>query len=134
MCDLWADGFERADSALDPGLARTGMELLRGLPRDGVPQSLLVTDLHAGNVLADRREPWLMIDPKPYVGDPAYDVLQHLLNCEERLVADPRGMVRRMAAFTDLDGERVERWMFARAVQESVQRPRLRRVAAALAP
>ena len=34
---------------------------------------LLVTDLHAGNVLAAEREPWLVIDPKPYVGDPAYE-------------------------------------------------------------
>ena len=41
---------------------------------------LLHTDLHAGNVLAAEREPWLAIDPKPYVGDPAYDVTQHIFN------------------------------------------------------
>lgn len=78
MCDWWADEFE-ADlaaepGALDPGLARVGMELFRGLPREDVPPQLLVTDLHAENVLAAQREPWLVIDPKPYVGDPTYDV------------------------------------------------------------
>ena len=26
--------------------------------------------------------PWLVIDPKPFVGDPAYDATQHLFNCE----------------------------------------------------
>ena len=28
-------------------------------------------------------EPWLVIDPKPYVGDRCYDPLQHLFNCLE---------------------------------------------------
>jgi streptomycin 6-kinase len=138
MCAWWADSFDekyaKEPGALDTGLARAGMELFRGLPgRDG-PQLLLVTDLHAGNVLAARREPWLLIDPKPYVGDPAYDVLQHLLNCAERLVADPRGRARRIAGLLDLDAERVERWLFARVVQESLEQPWLRPVAAALAP
>ena len=36
----------------------------------------------------------LVIDPKPYVGDPCYDVLQHALNCPGRLVADPLGLAR----------------------------------------
>jgi streptomycin 6-kinase len=51
---------------------------------------MLCTDLDAGNVLAAQREPWLVIDPKPYAGDPTYDVLQHMLNCDRRLAADPR--------------------------------------------
>lgn len=138
MCDYWAAEFDvdLADEphALDPGLARAGMELFRGLPRDDVPQRLLVTDLHAGNVLAARREPWLLIDPKPYVGDPAYDVLQHMLNCEERLLADPHGLARRMAELAGLDAERVQLWLFARAVQECVDQPWLREVVPQLAP
>ena len=32
-----------------------------------------------------------VIDPKPYVGDPAYDVLQRMLNDRGQLLADPRG-------------------------------------------
>jgi hypothetical protein len=50
---------------------------------------LLCTDLHGDNILAAQRELWLVIDPKPYVGDPAYDLLQHMLNCEDRLAAAP---------------------------------------------
>jgi streptomycin 6-kinase len=138
MCDWWADEFEAdlADEpdALDPGLARAGVELFRGLPREDVPQRLLVTDLHAENVLAAQREPWLVIDPKPYVGDPAYDVLQHMLNCRERLLADPRALASRMADLVGLDADRVHLWLFARAVQESINIPWIRPVVRQLAP
>jgi len=37
---------------------------------------LLATDLHAGNVLRSERKPWLVIDPKLFIGDPAYDATQ----------------------------------------------------------
>lgn len=138
MCDAWADAFER-DAAtrpppLDPGLARAGVALLRELPRTAPESVVLCTDLHAANVLAAEREPWLVVDPKPYVGDPAYDVLQHLLNSEERLAADPHALARRMADLLELDPERVTGWLFARCVQGSIEMPWLAPVAARLAP
>jgi hypothetical protein len=72
--------------------------------------------------------------PKPHVGDPAYEPLQHMLNCEERLHADPRGLARRMAGLLDLDPDRVLAWLFARCVQESAEWPVLADVARTLAP
>ena len=94
MCDAWADEFEQktalAPTTLDPGIAREGIARLRALPPSAPSSVLLCTDLHAENVLAAEREPWLVIDPKPYVGDPTYDAVQHLLNCFDRLRADPR--------------------------------------------
>lgn len=133
MCDTWAAEFEErlasSPGPLDAGLAHAGMELFRGLPASAEREVLLATDLHAGNVVASRRAPWLVIDPKPYVGDPAYD----LLNCE-RLAADPAGLAHRMAGLLGLDGERVTQWLFARCVQESIDQPALGRIAAALAP
>ena len=138
MCQQWADRFEqRAGSGaarLDPGLARAGIALFRELPATAADQVMLCTDLHAGNVLAAVREPWLVIDPKPYVGDPAYDPLQHMLNCEERLRSDPRGLARRMADLLDLDKDRVLLWLFARCVQESADWPSLAEVARRVAP
>jgi streptomycin 6-kinase len=95
---------------------------------------LLCTDLHGGNILAAEREPWLVIDPKPYAGDPAYDTVQHMLNCPERLHADPVGLAKRMADLLDLDGERVRLWLFARCVQQSPAWTELAEVAAMLAP
>ena len=137
MCDQWARSYERRVAAgnvpaLDPGLAREAMALFPSLARSG--NTLLVTDLHAGNVLAAEREPWLVIDPKPYVGDPAYDVLQHMLNCEERVRTDPAGFARRLAALAGLDENRLLLWLFARSVQESPSCPYLADVARAVAP
>ncbi len=134
MCDAWADAFERKRSVLDPSTTRDGMELFRALPASADREVLLCTDLHAGNVLAAQRERWLAIDPKPYVGDPTYDVVQHLLNCDERLYADPYGLVARMAGLLDLDEQRLRQWLFARCVIESADRPELADVARAVAP
>ncbi len=138
MCDAWTASFEErlaaAPGVLDPGLARAGIDLFRTLPASAERQVLLCTDLHAANVLAAEREPWLVIDPKPYVGDPAYDPLQHMLNCDERLGSDPIGLTERMADLLTLDKDRLRAWLFARCVIESIDDPAMRAAAAALAP
>jgi streptomycin 6-kinase len=137
MCDQWADGFEldfeRGTRGLDPGLAREGIAALRELPGTADRSVLLCTDLHAGNVLAARREPWLVIDPKPFIGDPAYDAVQHMLNCDERLATDPGGLSRRMAELLGVDAERVRRWLFARCAQEALHDLTMREPARRLA-
>jgi streptomycin 6-kinase len=70
----------------------------------------------------------------PYVGDPAYDLLQHMLNCEDRLAADPGGLATRMAALAGIGPGRVRQWLFARSVRESIGSPLMRQVAMRLAP
>jgi streptomycin 6-kinase len=138
MCEQWADEFEaklaHCRSAIDPGLARAGIALFRQLPATANRHVLLVTDLHAGNVLAADREPWLVIDPKPYLGDPTYDALQHMLNCGRRLHADPLAFTVRMADLLELDADRLRLWLFARCVQESLDRPELADVATRISP
>jgi streptomycin 6-kinase len=124
MAGAWAAQAEARLAAdpgrLDAGLAREGLTLFRELARPGPADVLLLTDLHAGNVLSGERRPWLLIDPKPYVGDPHYDVLQHLLNCDESLRADPIGLLNEVADLAGLDPGRVRQWLFARCVQESL--------------
>jgi len=135
MCEQWVSGYERSPHpGLDPGLARAGLDLFRSLPGTAAEQRLLVTDLHAENVLAAEREPWLVIDPKPYVGDPAYDPLQHLLNCRDRLAGDPFALVARMAELTGVDRERLRLWLFARLVVESAWWPDAAELVTRLAP
>jgi streptomycin 6-kinase len=137
MCDRWADEFETRRAAglvdLDSGLAEEGIGLLRSLPRTADRGVLLCTDLHAGNVLSAQRERWLVIDPKPYLGDPTYDVLQHLINCDTRLAEDPLALVIDFASRLDLDRERLRQWLFVRCVQESPNWPGLAGVAHTLA-
>ena len=102
----------------DTALVTEGLRTFAALAADTADDVLLATDLHAGNVLQARREPWLMIDPKPFVGDAAYDLTQHLINCEERLQADAPGLIRRVADLAEVDADRVCRWLFARAAAE----------------
>lgn len=124
ICEEWAESFEAEFEidrrGLDPGLAREGIAMLRELPRTADRRVLLCVDLHAENILAARREPWLVIDPKPFVGDPAFDAVQHMLKCDERLATDPASLALRMASLLKVDPERVRLWLFARCVQESL--------------
>jgi streptomycin 6-kinase len=133
MCDAWADAFAPDPLSIDAGVAREGIALFRSLPRDAPATVLLATDLHAGNVLAATREPWLVIDPKPHAGDPTYDVLQHLLNCTDRLVDDPVRLVQRMADLAGIDETRLEQWLLARCVIGTTTWPSLAGVATRLA-
>jgi streptomycin 6-kinase len=138
MCDQWAKERDwrhgAVPVALDPGLTRAGLDLLRALPASADRQVLLCTDLHTQNILAAQRAPWLAIDPKPYLGDPAYDATQHMLNCEDRLGPDPLGLVGRMAGLLDLDPGRLRLWLFARCALEYQDWPGGARAAATLAP
>lgn len=144
MCAWWADEaavrLRRAPSALPRPLLARGLALLRTLPCTWAgPQVLLATDLHGHNVLhghhvlRDDRAPaagiggwaasaadgWTLIDPKPYVGDPHYEPLQHMLNHPDRLRTDPGGFADRMAHLAGLDAGRLRLWLLARCVQEA---------------
>ena len=102
----------------DPGIVAEGLRLLNELARTAPAEVLLATDLHAGNVLRAQREPWLVIDPKPFVGDSAYDATQHLFNRAARLRSDADGTIRRFADLLGVDHERVRLWTFAGAAAE----------------
>jgi streptomycin 6-kinase len=138
MCDYWASRYEERSGSgrdgLSGRLARSGIDLLRELSRQGGKTVLLHTDLHAGNVLAADRERWLAIDPKPYVGDPTYDVTQHIFNGVFIEGADPLDLASRMAGLLDLDGERIRLWLFARAVEASPYWEGMADLARSLAP
>ncbi|MFN8582786.1 MAG: aminoglycoside phosphotransferase family protein [Gemmatimonadaceae bacterium] len=102
----------------DAGLVTAGLRVFEALLETSTNETLLATDLHAGNVLRTRREPWLVIDPKPFVGDRAYDATQHLFNCPARMKAAPHETIHRFADLAELDADRVTQWMFARSAAE----------------
>jgi streptomycin 6-kinase len=119
MIAYWSEETRtQAEQWRDEGLVREGLRLFEELSRSTTEHVLLATDLHAGNVLRAGREPWLVIDPKPFVGDPAYDATQHLRNCVVRVRSDPDGTLRRFADLLGIDGDRIRLWMFARAAAE----------------
>jgi streptomycin 6-kinase len=116
MLAYWAEEtIAAAPLWIDSGLVRAGLRLFDELPRRSSDDVVLATDLHAGNVLRAQREPWLAIDPKPFVGDRAYDATQHLCNCKERMRTAPGETILRFADLLEIDDERIRMWMFARA-------------------
>jgi streptomycin 6-kinase len=102
----------------DAGLTEEGLRVLGELLTTAPTEVLLATDLHPGNVLQARRAPWLAVDPRPFVGDPAYDATQHLLNYRDRWLPNPRDTIQRFAELAELDPERVRLWTFARAAAQ----------------
>ena len=79
-------------------------------------------DLHGGNVLRAEREPFLAIDPKPLVGERAFDVASLLRDRRGELARDPsparrvRRRLDQLSADLDLDRERMRRWAVVHAL------------------
>jgi Aminoglycoside/hydroxyurea antibiotic resistance kinase len=74
LAEYWSDEtLAHIEQWPDTGLVHEGLRPLAKLPRTALTEVVLATDLHAGNVLRAQHQPWLVIDPKPFDGDPAYD-------------------------------------------------------------
>ena len=136
LSDVGADLLDRAPRALmlvrDPSHARLIRACVSALeevlPEPG--DRLLHWDLHYFNILAplsaDRREPWLAIDPKPLAGDPGFELLAALHNRWDEAVARgdlPRAIRRRFDLMTDvlgLERKRATAWTLARILQNMI--------------
>jgi streptomycin 6-kinase len=87
---------------------------------------LLHTDLHYENVLAGDREPWLAIDPKPLVGDAAFEVAPLLRNrWDEAISSGDFGTHLRwradvVAEHAGFDRGRVAGWVVVRQAVEAL--------------
>ena len=125
LCREWAD---RLPMLLDTNLVSRrfvtqAQRLLADLADDPATDAALIhSDLHYFNVLAATREPWLVIDPKPLAGDPAYEVAPLLWNRWDEVLAagsSREALLARMYAVVDtagLDENRVRDWIVVREV------------------
>ena len=136
MLTFWhQEALDKSAQWQDPGMARAALQIYLELPASAQKNALLATDLHAGNVLQAQRKPWLVIDPKPFYGDPAYDATQHLLNCQQRLHKNPQGTISRFADLLGVEAERIALWTFARLALDTGQDSALsHKIARQLAP
>jgi streptomycin 6-kinase len=62
-------GWEEAGRPYERRLLDAALDALRELPPTQGEEVLLNQDLHPDNVLMAKREPWLVIDPKPLLGE-----------------------------------------------------------------
>jgi streptomycin 6-kinase len=78
------------------------------------------TDYHHHNLLR-RGDGWAVIDPKPFVGEPEFDVPPFLANPIGVTVTRPL-TERRIRAFADagLDGDRIRAWSIVRGVLDGL--------------
>jgi len=97
-----------------------GFELADAL--DGIPRetSLVHGDLNPSNILLDATCGWLVIDPKPMIGDPAYDAWPLIgqvggAHSRELGGAEIVRRIRRLSEQTGLPDQRVREWCVVRA-------------------
>jgi streptomycin 6-kinase len=104
--DRWAEKLPRHYPA--SRMLAAALDVFRTVDRSA--RHLVNQDLHGGNVLRAEREPWLVIDPKPLVGEREVDGVGLLRNAD-----DP---ARWLDALAELgyDRERLWGWGFAHAL------------------
>ncbi|MEE6273241.1 aminoglycoside phosphotransferase family protein [Georgenia sp. MJ206] len=115
----------------DRGLLAEAAALWRDLPGSAPGVTVVHGDLNPGNVLAhdDARglRRWVAIDPKPLVGDAAYDPWPLLTQVgdpfrEEDAVGALRGRTRLLASTVGLEPSRIAAWAAARTVEGALWR------------
>jgi streptomycin 6-kinase len=78
------------------------------------------TDYHHHNLLR-RGDEWVVIDPKPYLGEPEFDVPPFLSNPIGTVMTRER-LERRIRSFADagLDGDRIRQWVIVRGILDGL--------------
>jgi streptomycin 6-kinase len=103
--------WERSDRTVARGLVDAAVDALTSLSHSQGQQVLLHQDLHGDNVLAAEREPWLVIDPKPLIGEREFAVAPIVRSFE--LGHSKRDALYRLDRLTSelgLDRERARGW------------------------
>ncbi|HEX5027895.1 MAG TPA: aminoglycoside phosphotransferase family protein [Gaiellaceae bacterium] len=100
-CDV-AVRYEEAGAPFERPLLELALDVYRTVDRSA--SWLVNQDLHGGNVLRAEREPWLVIDPKPLVGERELEATGPLRNTAD--------VSRWLDALTELgfDRERARGW------------------------
>lgn len=131
--DTWAEELRKDAAELDHPLPDTvvqqAMAVVEELCRTQ-PETVVHGDFHPRNILRADREPWLAVDPKGYVGDPAFDAgiflrtrAYHLLLGDGLAVDDLlrylQTELEQFAEASGVDADRIRRWTQLIAVQAS---------------
>ena len=111
------DAWQRGGRPFERELLDAAIAALQDLPSTQGEQVLVNQDLQATNVLRAEREPWLVIDPKPLVGEREFGLAPVVRGGE--LGEGPEALRHRLELLTaelGLDRERVRRWTLAQTL------------------
>ena len=117
----WAEQLPRQWEELGRPVERSvidqALAALRELPPSQEELVVCHQDFQGSNVLRAEREPWLAIDPKPIVGERAFDMASFLRDRRwELTAATVRRRLDRLAEELELDRERMRGWGIAHAL------------------
>jgi streptomycin 6-kinase len=115
--------FKTLDQKLDiPDEILTKAKRLRDdLLKSTTQEVLLHGDLHHDNILKNG-DNWLVIDPKGFIGDPAFEPVAYLCNPIPELLQEnqPREIIEKRinicSAELDIDSRRIADWLYAKSV------------------
>jgi streptomycin 6-kinase len=114
LAEEMTSDWKRSGGSVDRRLLDAALEAFEQLSNTQDEQVLVNQDLHADNVLSARREPWLVIDPKPLSGEREFGVVAIVRGGE---LGHSRGAVigrlDRVSAELGLGRERVRLWTLA---------------------
>ena len=125
MAERIATHYELSDKPFDVAHVRFAQRFAHDASEFTGAEFLLHGDFHQENVLSATREPWLVIDPSPIVGDPAYDAAFLATDRAHEMtnaVAASRVAARldRYAAELELDRGHLAAWALTRSVSISI--------------
>lgn len=113
--------WEAAGRPFEEALLDLALDALGSLPDSQGEQVLLHQDLHGQNVLAAQREPWLVIDPKPLVGEREFGIAPVVRSSEfGRGGREVLERLERLTSELGLDRERARLWCIAQTVAWSI--------------
>jgi len=109
--------WERANEPFERRLLDAALDAIGALSVSQGEQVLLHQDLHTENVLRAKREPWLVIDPKPLTGEREFGVAaivrgHELGHAPERV----RHRLDRLTGELGLDRDRARGWALAQTL------------------
>jgi len=109
--------WEEGGRPCERRLLDAALETMRELPATQGEQVLVNQDLHPGNVLASAREPWLLIDPKPLVGEREFSAAPVVRAPElGHSRAEVLARFDRVTGELGLDRERARGWTIAQSI------------------
>jgi streptomycin 6-kinase len=112
--ERWAEEvpwrYKSGGRPFERSLLDFAVDIFRSADRNAA--SLVNQDLHGGNLLRAQREPWLVIDPKPLVGEPEVNGVGLLRNAEGTSARRWLDVLAELG----LDRERLRGWGVAHAL------------------
>jgi streptomycin 6-kinase len=109
--------WEEAGRPFERRLLEAAIDALVSLAASQGEQVLVHQDLHAENVLAAEREPWLVIDPKPIVGEREFGIAALVRGFElGHRRRDVLHRLDRLGSELGLDRERARGWALGQTV------------------